>query len=385
MKILFFTDTQADVCHYGFTDVTNKENTRFSDSIDIFTQVRVCAEKEKCDTIVFGGDLHEKRDPKLFVKNKVNEVIKTETSKNKNINWLFIPGNHDQDSKSVLSDDSLRTLTIFNDSIPNVEVVHEFKRYIHDDVVMYCFAHSWFHKDAFEVLRKDVEEKHKDKKIVLVFHESIGGAKMPNGMTIKAGINKTDLKKLSDLVSGKLVVLAGHIHSREYFSKEYLGGYCGCPLQITKDDEKEVKGWWVVDTDKWELKFIQSESPMIKSLEFDSIDELNEFKFTKEYNGNILRIYIHGDQDEFKSFNKEDFKQKLYKENKIRAIKIEQLPPQIELSVIEIPSIVKSKSIDEDMSEYVNCGLIKGIKNILSSELLEVGREINNIVLSDMP
>lgn len=377
MKIAFFADTQADIYYDGFTDKKNKENTRFNDSLDIFNQIRNSAVENNCEYVIFGGDLHERKDPCPFVRNKVNETIKEQTAIDQNLKWILIPGNHDQDTKSVLSDDSLRTLTIFSNSMPNVEVVHEYKQYKLGNVIMYCFAHGWFSKETFDNMLNNIKEKYSDKTIVLVFHENINGAKMASGMEIKSSnISKSDLSELSKVVNGRLIVLAGHIHNQQIFSKEYLGGYVGCPLQITQDDEGESKGWWIVDTEKLDLKFFKSKSPEICTFEFDTIKQLHSHTFNNDIDNNIVRIYVRGDKEDFKDFDQEAYKDTLFEKHKIRALKIQKLPPTIETEDIEIPAIIKTQSVTEDMIGYVNSGYIKGIDNVTSSELLEFGYNI---------
>jgi DNA repair exonuclease SbcCD nuclease subunit len=380
MKILFFADTQADVYHDGFTDMENKENTRFTDCLDIFGKVRVDAEKKDCQFVIFGGDLHEQRNPSQFVRNKVNEEIKNQAELNPNIKWILIPGNHDQDSKSSLSDDSLRTLTIFNSAIPNVEVVHDYKKmkFSEEKIAMYCFAYGWMNKETFDKVVENIQKNHKDDTIILIFHENIGGCKLQNGMELKsAEITIQDLEKLAELVNHKLIVLAGHIHKQQFLSKNFLGGYVGCPLQITKDDEGENKGWWIIDVKNSKLECVPSDSPMIKTFEFMGISELIDHNFEiDEITGNIVRIYIHGDREEFKTFDTEKFKVKLYKKYKIRALKIQRLPSLFEKEIIEIPSIIKSQSIYDDMQGYVYSPVIPNIPGVLSSDLIAVGNEI---------
>ena len=116
-------------------------------------------------------------------------------------------------------------------------------------------------------------------------HFEIQTFKMNNFKVCNHGLNVSDF-----LESRTKRVFSGHFHTKSH--KIYKEGeirYIGNPFQQDFNDCGDVKGYYILDLEDGDLKFVENKiSPVFKRIKFEEIGDLKE----NDVSGNIIKLII---------------------------------------------------------------------------------------------
>lgn len=179
--------------------------------------------------IVVGGDiLHNKSIIYSVAMSVILDLIRN----NKNIDFIFLDGNHDMSSMTA---DSVSGLKAFS-SESNVHTIHNVERFENILFVPWKFSTKEFFK--------------KESADYLISHFGLNEAKLNSGISIVSGIG------INDLANFKFVEL-GHYHRPQDLNNEktFLS-YVGSAIQLDWGEKNDEKRFKVIDTKTYRSKSI---------------------------------------------------------------------------------------------------------------------------------
>jgi DNA repair exonuclease SbcCD nuclease subunit len=339
-------------CHFG----VRKGNDLFLNSqLKFFKEVFIPKLQDENITDIFIlGDLMDNRN-NINVK-ILSEVTKLFREDLKDFDIRILCGNHDIYYKTSVKTNSLA----FLDVLPNVQVIEDitidkavlkktgkkvlqvpwivdeedFKKRVANENIEcdYCFGH-------FELLGFDLNR-------YVVSH----GGQDPN--IILDNYSRT---------------YSGHFHkqSRKKQGDKYIQ-YLGCPLQLTRNDIGDEKGFFIVD-------FVNDTDEFVKndvSMEFKRIKYPEKFT-KKEIEGHIIDVHIDYDEN-YKEASVQKYLRILEKYNPA-------LPPGVKIEnkmlAGEIEEI-EHQSIEDLLDEYINSLTINNKEHILET-VINLYRQCN--------
>ena len=239
MKILCFADTHVGVKTYGKIDKNTGLNEREVQTIDLLNQIVDYAINERIDVVVFSGDMYHKNLPTPTLINKVNEAL-IKLSKYK-IQTYIADGNHDV-SKMESQDSGLAQFNTLN--IPYIVHSRFYKECLFDcdnDTYRFVILPTYHTKDDIKQYMDSLDSKYKT---FVIFHGCINNAQLNDWNTVDS---ETCIDKEMFVKNKVLGVIAGHFHKAQILEKKPLIFYVGSTNRIDFSEEKQKKGFVVLD------------------------------------------------------------------------------------------------------------------------------------------
>ena len=218
MLFIFTADTHFDSAFFD-------ENTaqRSGELIVNFKNTVEYAKSIGAKLIVLGGDLFDSPFPSAETSAAVRNII----ASNKDLQFIAICGNHDP----------IHTTAFYNSVADNFYVFPEtITKFEYDGVVFYGVSEkdSDYSEDKWQNFKADG-------KFITLSHG--------------------DFKPASLMNTGASLCLLGHIHKSEVhtLANGVKAIYCGCPAG-RGFDECGPKGFYVIDSENFSFKFVQSDA-----------------------------------------------------------------------------------------------------------------------------
>lgn len=216
--------------------------------------------------VIFCGDWHDNRSE---ISTHTLDVSAKILSKFDDFNIYMIVGNHDIPYKN---DTSVSSVSIYSGK-DNVTVIDK-------PGVIECFDRKiqltpWA-TQIDDIVKSDI----------ILGHFEINSFKMNGNHVCEGGLHPIELLDRTKLL------FSGHFHVRS--SRRYSGGeiiYTGNPFEMDFGDEKDIKGYYIVDVDTLEYRFVEnSVSPKHKTLRISKLCNLDVDQIRKEVTGNIVKV-----------------------------------------------------------------------------------------------
>ena len=280
MKIIHCADLHLDS---KMETNLNKEKARErKDEILItFENMINYAKENGVNVIIIAGDLFDKKTVSV----KAKRIVKNAISSNKEIDFIYLKGNHDE-SGFLDEEENLSNLKVFNKD--------DWTTYEYGDIAISGIEFG--KKHDYEIYNSLNLEKNKFNIVVMHGQEANNNNK-----------DKTEIINLKELKNKNIDYLAlGHIHKYKQEKLDNRGIYCysGC-LEGRGFDECGEKGFVLLDINEGKLdtKFIPFAKRNLYEIDVDISETINNLEIeekiveaTKDLsNINLLKIVLIGD------------------------------------------------------------------------------------------
>lgn len=358
MKIIHCSDLHLDSKLEANLD-KEKVKQRRDEILYSFQNMVNFANNNDVRIIIIAGDLFDKNKVSVKAKNIVRDTILAK----KNIDFIYLKGNHDEEN--FITDELPGNLKLFNKN--------EWNSYKYENVVISGIEFG--KKDSYEIYKSLMLNQSDFNIVVLHGQESNYENKK----------DKTEIINLRELKNKNIDYLAlGHIHKYKLEKLDNRGIYCysGC-LEGRGFDECGEKGFVLlnIENNKLETKFISNSIRTLEELEVDVSDtmttteveqKINE-KIEKISKQNLIKIILVGKVDInserdidylLKKYNEEFYYVKIYDKT---TLKINYLDYENDASLKGefIRMILKENLTEEEKKEII----ITGLKALAGEEL----------------
>lgn len=308
MKLLCFADTHIGVKAHGKLDPTTGFNTREIQSLNTLEEVCDYAINNNIEVVIFAGDMYKNSMPSPSLQDEVNKRIKKVADAG--INFLILDGNHDV-SKMENFVSPLKGFKTF--SIKNV-----YHTRFHNEIIIdgyrFVFLPTYHTKEEIE---KIVEQTNYDLPVIFIGHMSIKDALL-NDWTVADKEVYIDLEIFNK--SNVAAVVLGHLHKYQILNSNPLVFYTGSTQRIDFNEERQPKGFVVLDVNGTNVtnEYIEVESQKFHTSKhkFDNealatsliVDDLK--KDAKKIKDAIVRVQV--EMDELTKINDKDIYEAAY-------------------------------------------------------------------------
>lgn len=269
-------------------DVTG--NSRLTDTLSVFDQMRRHAIENKIGVIFCSGDVFHKRkavdvETYNFVVEEIRKITKA------GIKFIVVPGNHDQATNESLPEHSLEG---FKD-IEGVTVLDTFEPYEYNGYYIFPAPYSKdteMVKEALDGYAQVTTNEGIENKSILLAHLGLSGA-----FVGKSNYAMADAFTVEDLFPHAFqFVICGHFHKNQDLGGHEHVFYTGAPTQHNFNDEGQDKGFWELDLEARTKTLIPSAAP--KFLSFTVKDTSEIATLEKEFEGNFIRFKVDAEDVE---------------------------------------------------------------------------------------
>lgn len=358
MRIIHCSDLHLDSKLEANLD-KEKAKQRRDEILYSFQNMVNFASNNDVKIIIIAGDLFDKNKVSVKAKNIVRDTILA----NKNIDFIYLKGNHDEEN--FIIDEIPDNLKLFNKN--------EWVSYRYENIVISGIEFG--EKDSYEIYKSLMLNQSDFNIVVLHGQESNYENKK----------DKTEIINLRELKNKNIDYLAlGHIHKYKLEKLDNRGIYCysGC-LEGRGFDECGEKGFVLlnIENNKLGTKFIPNSIRTLEEIEVDVSDtmttteveqEINE-KIEKISKQNLVKIILVGKVDIsserdidylLKKYNEEFYFVKIYDKT---TLKINYLDYENDASLKGefIRMILKENLTEEEKKEII----ITGLKALAGEEL----------------
>lgn len=269
MKLLHFSDLHIGVENYGRPDPETGFSTRLLDFLETFDEMVNYAIESDVDVVLFAGDAYKNRDPSQTHQREFARRI-TRLA-NQNIPIYLVTGNHDLPNvagrasaieifptlevERVFISDRISTTIIHTKSGPlqilGVPWVRRSQFLTRDDTrnltldqITQRLEERLTNSLIWEVQRLDPQIPS-----VLVGHVTVSGSMTGTERSMMLG--RDHVLMLSTVSNAPLDYVAlGHVHKHQILSYNPMVVYSGSLQRVDFSEEKEDKGFCVIDIDE---------------------------------------------------------------------------------------------------------------------------------------
>lgn len=332
MKILCTADIHIGVRTYGVIDENNGLNTRENETLNNIDYMIQYAIDNNIEVIAIAGDVYKNNTPSPKIQDEFNKKISY--AANNNIKVLILDGNHDV-SKQDMSVSATKVFSTLN--FNNVIHTKTYKEYIYNGI-KFVFLPTYHTQKDIEDIVNNIDYSLP---VIFIGHMAIKNA-MFNDWTIADKEENIDMEIFNK--PNVLAVILGHFHKHQILKKSPLIFYTGSPQPIDFSEEKQDKGFVVLDTDDIEnYEFIKLEHQKFLTInvELKETDDINTVlkaidKNKSKIKNSIVRIALSGEKipineqeiysklAEYKPFNTTNIIKKFNDKNVSRNIEINE-------------------------------------------------------------
>jgi len=268
LKILCFADYHLGVKTYGKLDPETGLNTREIQTLGILDEMVDYAIDNKIEVIIAAGDMYKNNLPTPTLQNEFNKRLKR--ASDAGIIILLLDGNHDV-SRMETTTSALKSFDTFD--IPNAVHTRFHKEYNYKGI-KFVFLPTYHTKEQIEDIINNTDYSDP---VIFIGHMTIRGALM-NDWLIE------DKEIFIDVDAFKkpnvLAVVLGHLHKHQVLCKDPLIFYTGSTQRVDFNEEKQTKGFIVLDiNDSWvEPEFIEVQSQNFLTIKMSLIGSENPTK-----------------------------------------------------------------------------------------------------------
>ena len=259
--------------------------------------------------IAFLGDYYHNR---IFINVLTQNIgIKLITYlKNHFESIYFIGGNHDYFYKQTQNVHSLKFLDLITDSkiqlvtkTDSIEIDDKKILFVpwlgvipavdqkYDVILTHANTEVDTIKHFFAKLKNIELEKIDDDTVnsYLFNNETVDTASIITDSAELVNTTKFKVKHLFDLLNDTGIIFSGHFHMRdefERFGKRFI--WIGAPLELTWADEKNVKGFYILDVATLQTQFFENTfSPQHKTVLYSTIQNLTDLEIEETLKSNL--------------------------------------------------------------------------------------------------
>jgi len=269
MKILCTADIHIGQQAYSTIDSTTGLNNRILHSLSIFDEMIDYILNNNIEVFAFAGDLYKNNLPSPTIQDEVNKRFKRLSDNN--IHTFIIDGNHDV-SKLSTSKSAMKTYDTF--SIPNIIHSKFFNKHIYKSkdgrAYQFIMLPTYTTKEELIDLINNIDYTLPT---IFIGHLTIRGALL-NDWLIEDKEEYID-KDIFNKPNVKAVIL-GHLHKYQVINIEPLIFYTGSPDRIDFTEEKQNKGFVILDINNTvKYNFIENNAEKFFTLKLDIENELD--------------------------------------------------------------------------------------------------------------
>ena len=266
MKIIHTADLHLDSKMQSNLS-KDKAQERKKELILTFERMVEFAKENNVEVIIIAGDMFDSQRVSVKTKERVFNIIK----ENSAIDFLYLPGNHDEDSFLAQIENEYTNLKFFDVS---------WTHFNYGNIVIAGVKSQGLSKVIYDAL--NLEE---DKFNIVVMH----------GQTLKYNLkDDSDKVNLTKLKGKNIDYLAlGHIHSYELDKLDNRGVYCySGTLEGRGFDECGDKGFVLleINNNKANYEFIPFAKRTLHTIEFDISNKNDWFSIEREVIDLVLTI-----------------------------------------------------------------------------------------------
>ena len=304
MKICCIADIHIGMKTYGKIDPVTHFNIRELDGLQIFKNtIQYCIDNDIV-TIVIAGDVYHQAVSSPMLQEKVNEILKYAIDNGRRL--FILIGNHDLKPLATACS-ALKPLDTFN--IPNViqsDIFKEVNYTLDNESVRFVFLPTYHTaEEIHDILTNKIT--HDNTPIICIGHMSVQGAAL-NDWLISTNENFVDINdfKQDDI---KAVIL-GHLHKHQVLMKKPITFYTGSLQRLDFNEEKQPKGFVILDTANWSYEFIPVDAQDFYTIDAQvdqvhSFDDIYKKIDTSRIKNAIVRVRIRT-TSEFKLTNSQE-------------------------------------------------------------------------------
>ena len=268
MRILHFSDVHIGVENYGQTDPETGLSTRLADFLASLDEVVSYAVDSRVDLALFCGDAYKSRDPSQTHQREFARRVARLSSEG--IPVFLLTGNHDMPHVAgrATALEIFRTL-----EVRNMYTADTLRTHVIDtaDGAVQIVALPWIRRGAFlsredtrgltpdevneaiqrrlaDAIRVQAEALDESLPAIFAGHVSISEAKTSSEQSMMLGRDHVLLKSDVALPQFDYVAL-GHVHRHQILGHGPLVVYSGSLQRIDFGEEKDEKGFCLVDLD----------------------------------------------------------------------------------------------------------------------------------------
>jgi exonuclease SbcD len=301
LKVLCTADIHIGQQAYSKIDITTGLNTRVLHGLAVLDEMIDYAINNNIEVFAFAGDFYKNNLPSPTIQNEVNKRIKRLSDNN--ILSFILDGNHDV-SKLESAKSALKTFNTLN--IPNIIHSKFLNEYIYTsrDNKKYKFVMlpTYATKEELEDIINNIDYTYPT---LFIGHLTIRGALL-NDWLVEDKEEYID-KDVFDKPNVFAIIL-GHLHKYQILDNSPLMFYTGSPDRIDFGEEKQEKGFVVLDIDEEvNYEFIPNNAEKFKTIKVnirdveDNIEEYIKDEIAlqqKNINNAITRIIIDMNTDQ---------------------------------------------------------------------------------------
>lgn len=277
MEIVCFADFHLGVSSYSRVDPTTNLNTRVLKALESLDEMIDYTIKRKIKVVIAAGDMYKNSSILPNIQAEFNKRMRRLVDNN--ITLLINDGNHDVDR----IDTKKSPLSVYDDlKVPNVIQTRfhkEVELTVDGETVKFVFLPT-YHTE--QEIREIVENTVYDgKPIVFIFHGTLYGANLNDWNVAE---KETYVKPEVFDKEGVAAVVMGHLHKHQILYNAPLTFYCGSLQRVDFSEEKQEKGFVVLNTSKEYVtyKFIEVESQKFFTLNDNLIGMQDETDYIIE-------------------------------------------------------------------------------------------------------
>lgn len=262
--------------HHAFTVIGDPHITL--KSLDRAQELFRIVETQGRDCIWLGDILDTKEVIRGKCLNAFNNYIKSSE-----LRHIILVGNHDYFNLEC-EDHSLQVLK----NLPNVVIVDKY--YSEQGIAFIPYIHD---QSALKSVLEAITER------TLFCHVDVSGFDYGNGHICENGLKLEDLSKFKRVVSG-------HFHK---FQRTKNLTYLGSPFSHSFGESDQIKFIAEYDVVNDDLIMMETGLPQhrtFKYLELSSSDRAPLFDFIEIHKNDIIRVELHGTQQEINAFPREN-------------------------------------------------------------------------------
>ena len=254
------------------TALPSGRNSRFADVLWVINEFEAECLARKVDGIFVLGDIFHSRS-------KIDTDVYSSTYRAfqylaEGAPLFILIGNHDQ-SNRVGSVHSLVPFTAFA-TVIDQPTIQQFK-----DITFAAIPHT-VDKEEFRNFSKSIKSVD-----LFLAHQALKeGTVGPNDHCPKNGISVDDLPH----ERAKLCLL-GDYHNAQKLKHNVM--YLGSPYQLDFGERNAKKGFWFLDTDDWQMEFVESHAPTFQVYDGVAVFDAAVFDSDKDF----VRVFVHTEEE----------------------------------------------------------------------------------------
>ncbi len=271
MKFIHFADLHLGVENYGRIDPTTGLSSRLMDFLDALDRLIDYALDKKVDLVLFCGDAYKSRDPSQTQQRELAKRLSRLSSAG--IPVFLLVGNHDLPNaigRATTTEifDTLTIKNIFVSSKPDIYRIETASGpvqiaslpWLRRSAVLNYLNKQGNKSPSFEEINRQMEHmltdiisRHASNinpeiPSILAAHIWVSGASLGSERAMTIGQEHTLL--LSSVANPAFDYIAlGHIHKQQVLSQEPPVCYAGSLERIDFGEEKDDKGFYIIDID----------------------------------------------------------------------------------------------------------------------------------------